>query len=84
MNRGDSTLMYVSELLVWVGVLVKLMAMRCMCVCVLSALLKKVSRLHVLSSLEENRSSSGADGKETSSGVRSRQKTSRSFRVSWT
>ena len=51
MNRGDSTLVYVSELLVWVGVLVKLMAMRCMYVYVLSALLKKVSRLDVLSSL---------------------------------
>ena len=70
MNRGDSTLVYVSELLVWVGVLVKLMAMRCMYVYVLSALLKKVSRLDVLSSLEEKRSSSSADSKETSSGVR--------------
>lgn len=70
MNRGDSTLVYVSELLVWVGVLVKLMAMRCMYDYVLSALLKKVSRLDVLSSLEENRSSSSADSKETSSGVR--------------
>lgn len=50
--------------------LVKLMVMRCMYVCVLSALLKKVSRLDVLSSLEENRSSSGADGGETSSGIR--------------
>lgn len=70
MNRGDSTLVHVLELLVWVGVLAKFMVMRCMCVCVLSALLKKVSRLDVLSSLEENRSSSGADGEETSSGVR--------------
>lgn len=70
MNRGDSTLVYVSELLVWVRVLVKLIVMRCMYVCVLSALLKKVSRLDVLSSLEENRSSSGADGEETSSGIR--------------
>ena len=70
MNRGDSTLVYVSELLVWVGVLVKLMATRCIYVYVLSALLKKVSLLDVLSSTEENRSSSGADGEETSSGVR--------------
>ena len=42
----------------------------CIYVYVLSALLKKVSRLDVLSSPEENRSSSGADGEETSSGVR--------------